>query len=111
VNKTLLGITIGLLLSVSIIYFVEAIEELSETEYEEGIFFLITGIVHVIFAILLGLKNKKIYYYIVIGGSVALIILYAVTRGDLSDIGELGIVSKTIQVGIIASSIVTLLKK
>jgi len=110
VNKTILGITIGLLFAVSIIYFIEAIEELEEAEYDEGVFFLITGIVHVIIAILLGFKSNKVYYYITIGGTVALMILYGITRDDLSDVGELGIVSKVIQVGIIASMAVVLLK-
>lgn len=110
-NKTILGITIGLLLAVSVIYFVESIEEFGESEYDEGVFFLITGIVHIIIAILLGFKNNKIYHYITIAGTICLMILYGVTRSDLSDVGELGIVSKVIQVGIIASLIVILLKK
>ena len=109
-NKTILGITIGLLLAVSIIYFIESIEEFAESEYDEGIFFLITGIAHVIMAALLGFKNNKIYYYITIIGTISLMVLYGVTRSDLSDVGELGIISKTIQVGIIVSLIGILLK-
>ena len=63
-------------------------------------------------------KDSTVPHVIAIIGSVGIIALYAMTRTDMAlvlgmeagRIGHLGIVSKTLQVGVIAGSILALLQ-
>jgi len=118
-NKTLSGIVIGLIIAASIVYIVEAIEEFEEEDYTKGSFFLIVAIAHIPVAIWMGLKDDKRPYFVAIMGTIALIVLYAVTRTDLAitlgydagSIGFIGIISKTLQVGIITGAMYQILKK
>lgn len=104
------SIIIGLLFAVSIVYFVEAVEELSEEEILEGTFFLITAIVHLGFIPFILLRSTKTPIILVIIGTISLIVLYFATRDDLEDIGELGMVSKIVQFAIVALGITFLVK-
>ena len=116
-NKTLVGIVFGLMMATAVVYFEETREELVEdADMVKGSFFLAVAIAHIPVAFwMLKTPKSSAPYAVMIAGTVGLIILYAVTRTDAGavalgldragGIGHLGIVSKTIQVGVIVGSI------
>lgn len=120
----------ALMLSASFIYFVVALQDYKEilqanpsdskdasdiaATKNEMSFFLVVGIAYIPVAIwMLKIKHKnKVPYIIAIIGSIALILLYALTRtvnlpsiGLQSDIGMIDIAAKVIQGGIVSISI------
>lgn len=117
-NKKLVGIVVGLMIATSAVYFVETVEEFEEGDMIKGPFFLVVSVVCIPVAVWMLTKNSSIPHVIAIVGSIGIIALYAVTRTDMAvilgmeagSIGHLGIVSKTLQVGIIAGSIIALLQ-
>jgi hypothetical protein len=104
------GIIVGLMLALSMVYLVETIEEFEENDTLKGIFFLGVTVTYMGLAIALVLPSKKIYLYITGIGSAFLFILYFATRESLDDIGELGMISKGIQICIIVF-VIGMLKK
>lgn len=109
-NKLLVGVIVGLMIASSTVYFVETAEEFEDDDLLKGVFFLLVAISYILVAIWMLTKNNTTPFVIVIIGSIVLIILYAVTRTDMASIGHLGMVSKTLQVGIVIGSILALLQ-
>lgn len=117
-NKSLIGIIVGLMIATSIIYFVETVEEFEEEEMVEGTFFLIVGVAYLLVAYLMLTKKSNLPYVVTIMGTIGIMTLYGITRTDMAiafgmeaeNIGHLGIVSKTLQVGIVLGSVITLIK-
>jgi len=118
-NKSIIGIVVGLMIATSVVYFVETSEELfEEQDMVKGPFFLIVSVVYLPVAYLMLKKKSLLPHVITITGTVGIIALYAVTRTDMAiafgmeagSIGHLGIVSKTLQVGIVLGSVLTLIQ-
>ena len=117
-QKSLIGIVVGLMIATSTVYFVETIEEFEEQDMIKAPFFLIVAIAYLPVAYWMISKKSSIPYAIAIAGSIGIMALYAVTRTDLAiifgmeagGIGHLGIISKVLQVGVIAGSILVLLQ-
>ena len=118
-TKSIVGIVVGLMIATSAVYFVETSEELfEEQDMIKGPFFLVVAIAYIPVAIWMLSKNSIVPHVIAIVGSIGIIALYAVTRTDMAvvlgmeagRVGHLGIVSKTLQVGIIVGSILALLQ-
>jgi len=109
-NSTLIGIITGLMIALSVVYLIETIEEFQEEDLLKGIFFLGVTVIYIVLAVLLLSKYKKIASYITLAGSIGLVVLYVVTRENIEDIGELGIISKSLQVGIITVIIILIRK-
>jgi hypothetical protein len=124
-NKSIIGIVIGLMIATSTVYFVESAEEFGEEDMAKGTFFLIAAITYILIAIwgifasfrLPVIKNNPLIV-ITLVGTVGLMALYAVTRTDMAlffgmevgKIGHLGIVSKILQAGIVLGLIITLIQ-
>ena len=117
-KKSLVGIVVGLMIATSAVYFVEIIEEFEEGDMVKGPFFLVVAVAYIPVAVWMLSKNSTVPHVIAIVGSIGIIALYAVTRTDMAvvlgmeagRVGHLGIVSKTLQVGIIVGSILALLQ-
>lgn len=117
-NKSLIGIIVGLMIATSIVYFIETIEEFEEEDMVKGTFFLIVGVAYLPVAYLMLTKKSNLPYVVAIMGTIGIMVLYGVTRTDMAiafgmeagNIGHLGIVSKTLQVGIVLGSVITLIK-
>jgi len=117
-NKKLIGFVVGLMIAASAVYFVETIEEFEEEDMIKGPFFLAVAIGYVIVAFWITRKDSQIPYFIATAGTIGIIILYVVTRTDMAiaigmeagKIGHLGIVSKVLQVGIVAGLILALIQ-
>ena len=109
VNNTLIGIVIGLMIALSVVYFIETIEEFREDDLLKGVFFLVVTSAYLRLSFVL-LSSKKIYLYITLVGSIGLFILYMATRESIDDIGELGIISKSLQLGVITGLVVLIRK-
>ena len=117
-NKKLIGFVVGLMIAASAVYVVETIEEFEEEDMIKGPFFLAVAIGYIIAALWIIRKDSKISYIVVIAGTIGIIILYAVTRTDMAislgmeagRIGHLGIVSKVLQVGVVAGLILALIQ-
>ncbi len=118
-NKTIIGIVVGLMIAISAVYFVETSEELfEEQDMVKGPFFLIVAIAYLPVAYLMLTKKSALPHVVAIVGTVGIIALYAVTRTDMAivfemeagSIGHLGIVSKILQVGVVLGSILTLVQ-
>jgi len=117
-NKKLIGFVVGLMIAASAVYVVETIEEFEEEDMIKGPFFLAVAIGYIIAALWIIRKDSKISYIVVIVGTIGIIILYAVTRTDMAislgmeagRIGHLGIVSKVLQVGVVAGLILALIQ-
>ena len=108
-NNKLSGIVIGLMIALSVVYGIETIEEFREDDLLKGVFFLVVTNAYFGLGILL-LSSKKIYLYITLAGSIGLFILYIITRESIDDIGELGIISKSLQLGVITGLIILIRK-
>ncbi len=113
-NKTLVGIVVGLMIATSTVYFVETSEELFEDQnMVEGTFFLVAGIAHIPLIIWIVKKDSTLPILIILVGTVFLLALYGITRTDMlasfgmeaESIGHLGMTSKVIQIGIVISSV------
>jgi len=117
-NRSLIGIIVGLMIATSTVYFVETIEEFEEEDMLKGSFFLIVAVAYLPVAYLMLTKKSTLPYVVVIVGTIGIIILYSITRTDMAiafgmeagNIGHLGIVSKVLQVGIILGSAISLIK-
>lgn len=96
-----LGIIVGLMFALSVVYAIETIEEFREDDLLKGVFFLVVTSAYLSLSFVLLLPSRSIYLYITGIGSAFLFILYFATRESLDDIGELGTISKVIQVGVI----------
>ena len=116
-DKKLIGIIAGLMIATSVVYFVEASEELfEEQDMIKGPFFVIVAVVYIPLTILILRKENSAPLIVTLFGTVGLIVLYAVTRTDMAvalgmeagNIGHMGIVSKIFQVGIVIGSTITL---
>ena len=118
-NKSIIGIVVGLMIATSAVYFVETSEELfEEQDMVKGPFFLIVAIAYLPVAYLMLTKKSALPHVVAIVGTVGIIALYAVTRTDMAivfgmeagSIGHLGMVSKILQVGVVLGSILTLVQ-
>ena len=117
-QKSLIGIVVGLMIAISIVYFVETIEEFEEQDMVKAPFFLIVAIAYLPIAYWMISKKSSTPFVITIVGSIGIMILYAVTRTDLAvifgmesgGIGHLGIISKVLQVGVVIGSFLVLLQ-
>ena len=118
-NKSIIGIVVGLMIAISAVYFVETSEELfEEQDMVKGPFFLIVAIAYLPVAYLMLTKKSVLPHVVAIVGTVGIIALYAVTRTDMAivfgmeagSIGHLGMVSKILQIGVILGSILTLVQ-
>ena len=118
-NKSIIGIVVGLMIAISAVYFVETSEELfEEQDMVKGPFFLIVAIAYLPVAYLMLTKKSALPHVVAIVGTVGIIALYAVTRTDMAivfgmeagSIGHLGMVSKILQVGVVLGSILTLVQ-
>jgi len=122
-NKLFLGIVVGLMFATSVVYLIETIEEFGEGDMIKGPFFLIVTVAYFAIAIWMIQKETKLSHIITIAGSVSLVVLYVITRvelsmvfniDDASPVSELGIFAKTLQIGIIgvtSIALIQLLKK
>jgi hypothetical protein len=116
-KKSIVGIVVGLMIATSAVYFVETSEELfEEQDMIKGPFFLVVAVAYIPVAVwMLKSPNSSSPYLVTIAGTVGIIALYAITRTDTGamvlglehagNIGHLGIVSKTVQVGVVIGSI------
>ena len=118
-NKTLVGIVVGLMLATSTVYFVETSEELFEDQdMVKGPFFLIVAIAYIPLLYWIVTKNSKFSVLITLIGTISLLVLYGITRTDMlasvgieaGKIGHLGMTSKVIQIGIVIGSIILLIQ-
>lgn len=118
-NKTLIGIVVGLMIATSAVYFVETSEELfEEQDMVKGPFFLIVAVAYVPVAIWVIKKKNTAPLVIALAGTVGLMALYGVTRTDMAitlgmeagSIGHMGIVSKVMQSGIVIGSVIALVQ-
>lgn len=116
-NKTLIGVIVGLMIATSAVYFVETSEELfEEQDMIKGPFFLIVAVAYIPIAIWTIRKKSTAPLVIALAGTVGLMVLYGVTRTDMAvalgmeagSIGHMGIVSKIMQSGIVIGSVIAL---
>ncbi len=118
-NKSIIGIVVGLMIATSAVYFVETSEELfEEQDMVKGPFFLIVAIAYLPVAYFMLKKKSTLPHVVAIAGTVGIMVLYAVTRTDMAivfgmeagNIGHLGMVSKILQTGIILGSVLTIVQ-
>lgn len=118
-NKSIIGIVVGLMIATSAVYFVETSEELfEEQDMVKGPFFLIVAIAYLPVAYWMLKKESVLPHVIAIVGTVGIMALYAVTRTDMAivfgmeagNIGHLGMVSKILQTGIVLGSILAIVQ-
>jgi hypothetical protein len=119
-NKSIVGIVVGLMIATSAVYFVETSEELfEEQDMIKGPFFLVVAITYIPVAVwMLRNPNSSAPYLVTIAGTVGIIALYAVTRTDIAavlgmnagGIGQLGMVSKILQIGAVIGSVWALIQ-
>ena len=118
-NKSIIGIVVGLMIATSVVYFVETSEELfEEQDMVKGPFFLIVAIAYLPVAYLMLKKESVLPHVIAIVGTVGIMALYAVTRTDMAivfgmeagNIGHLGMVTKILQTGIVLGSILAIVQ-
>lgn len=118
-NKSIIGIVVGLMIATSVVYFVETSEELfEEQDMVKGPFFLIVAVAYLPIAYLMLKTKSTLPHMVAIVGTIGIMALYAVTRTDMAivfgmeagNIGHLGIVSKILQTGIVLGSVLTLIQ-
>ena len=118
-NKSIIGIVVGLMIATSAVYFVETSEELfEEQDMVKGPFFLIVAIAYLPVAYFMLKKKSALPHVVAVVGTVGIIALYAATRTDMAivfgmeagNVGHLGMVSKILQIGIVVGSILTLVQ-
>ena len=118
-NKSIIGIVVGLMVATSVVYFVETSEELfEEQDMIKGPFFLIVAVFYISVAYWMISKKSSVPYVVAIAGTIGIMALYGVTRTDMAavfgmeagSIGNLGIVSKILQAGIVFGSVLVLIQ-
>ncbi|MFQ5439882.1 MAG: hypothetical protein ACE5DL_00305 [Nitrosopumilaceae archaeon] len=118
-NKSIIGIVVGLMIATSAVYFVETSEELfEEQDLVKGPFFLIVAGAYLSVAYFMLKKQNTLPHVVAIAGTIGIIALYAVTRTDMAivlgmeagNIGHLGMLSKILQTGIIFGSVLALVQ-
>jgi hypothetical protein len=118
-NKSIIGIIVGLMLATALVYFVEASEELlEEQDMVKGPFFLIVAVSYIPVAYWMMGRQSQTPYVVAIIGTIGIMALYMITRTDMASmlgmqagkIGHLGIVSKTLQTGIVLGSTLVLMR-
>lgn len=116
-NKSIIGIVVGLMIATSAVYFVETSEELfEEQDMVKGPFFLIVAIAYLPVAYLMLKKKSALPHVVAIAGTVGIMALYAVTRTEMAvalgmeagHVGHMGMVSKILQAGIVIGSVIAL---
>src|SRR5262245_32228569 len=109
-KKFLSGLLLGFIIATTSIYLLETIDELiQEGDLIKGSFFLVVTVLYIFIGIWSIKSNSAISYTILIVGTVALIVLYAVTRTEMAqamgiesgELGNLGILSKVFQTAIV----------
>ena len=108
-KKFLSGLLLGFIIATTSVYLLETIDELIQGDMIKGSFFLVVTILYIPIGIWSIKSNSAVSYTILIVGTIALIILYAVTRTDMAqaigmeggEIGNLGILSKVFQTAIV----------
>ena len=116
--RSLTGIVVGLMIATSVVYFVETSEEFEEGDMIKGPFFLIAALAYLPVSYWMLSKKSSVPFIVAILGTIGLMVLYAVTRTDMAaifgmeagNIGHLGMVTKTLQVGVVVSSVLTLIQ-
>ena len=118
-NRTLIGIVVGLMIATSTVYFVETSEELFEDQdMVKGPFFLVAAIAYIPLLIWIVKKDSTLPILITLVGTVFLLALYGITRTDMlasvgieaGKIGHLGMTSKVIQIGLVIGTVVLLIQ-
>jgi predicted transcriptional regulator len=117
-QKSLIGIVVGLMIATSVVYFVETIEEFEEGDMIKGPFFLVVAVAYIPVTYWMLSKDSSVPFVVAIAGTIGIMILYAVTRADIAAvfgmeagrIGQLGIISKVLQVGVVTGSLLVLLQ-
>ena len=117
-QKSLIGIVVGLMIATSVVYFVETIEEFDEGDMIKGPFFLVVAVAYIPVTYWMLSKDSSVPFVVAIAGTIGIMILYAVTRADIAAvfgmeagrIGQLGIISKVLQVGVVTGSLLVLLQ-
>ena len=115
-TKSLTGIVVGLMIATSMLYFYLAIDNFQEDEPVEASFFLAVAMIHLPVCAWMITKESKIPHVIALTGTIAVIVLYAITRTDMAlalgleagGFGGMGIISKVFQVGIVVGTIMML---
>jgi hypothetical protein len=109
-KKFLSGLLLGFIIATASVYLLETIDELiKEGDMIKGSFFLIVTVLYIPIGIWSIKTNSQVAYTVLMAGTVALIILYTVTRTEtvqaigmeVGEIGNLGILSKVFQTAII----------
>ena len=109
-KKFLSGLLLGFIIATTSVYLLETIDELiKEGDMIKGSFFLIVTLLYIPVGIWSIKTNSPVAYTILMAGTIALIVLYAVTRTEtvqaigmeVGEIGNLGILSKVFQTAII----------
>ena len=109
-KKFLSGLLLGFIIATTSVYLLETIDELiQEGDMIKGSFFLVVTVLYIPIGIWSIKTNSAVSYTILIVGTIALIVLYAVTRTDMAqaigmeggEIGNLGILSKVFQTAIV----------
>jgi FtsH-binding integral membrane protein len=118
-NKTLVGIIVGLMIATSAVYFVEASEELFEDQdMIKGPFFVIVATAYIVIAIWTVRKENSTHIIVALAGTIGLMALYAISVTEMAsilgmeagNIGHMGMVSKVLQTGIVFGAIVALIQ-
>jgi hypothetical protein len=109
-TKFLSGLLLGFIIATTSVYLLETIDELiQENDMIKGSFFLVVTVLYLPVGIWSVKTNSPVAYSILMAGTIALMILYAVTRTDMAqaigmeagEVGNLGILSKVFQTAII----------
>lgn len=118
-NKTLIGIIAGLMVATSVVYFVEASEELFEDQdMIKGPFFVIVATAYILIAIWTIIKVNSTHIIVALAGTIGLMILYTISVTEMAfvlgmeagNVGHMGMVTKILQTGIIFGAIVALIQ-
>lgn len=104
------GLLLAFIISTTAVYLLETVEELGEeSDMLKGSFFLVLTVVYIPVGVWAIRSDSNIAYSILIVGTVALMVFYAVTRTNMvqtigieaGSVGNLGILSKIFQAAII----------
>ena len=113
-KRFLLGILLGLIISVTAIYAWESKVHLINRPNIEGPFFLIITVLYIPIGLWAIIRNSNLPYVIMLVGTIAIVIIYLISISNFSyllgmkksdGIESLAIISKVYQAGIIIISI------
>jgi hypothetical protein len=113
-KRFLLGLLIGLIISVTAIYAWESKVHLIDRPNIEGPFFLVITVLYIPIGIWAITRNSNLAFTIILVGTIAIIIIYLISISNYSyllgmkkpdGIASLAIISKVYQAGIIIISI------